>query len=795
MEQMAYEKLGVLYLGRELDGDGDTGRMPFLYKSAHLTTHAAIIGMTGSGKTGLGIGLIEEAIMDDIPSIIIDPKGDMGNLLLTFPDLRPEDFTPWLDPQEAVRKGMDLPAYGARTAENWRQGLADWDQPLERIATLRAKGRMTIYTPGSSAGVGISVLGALTPPSQEVLADLDTLNSLVASTVTSLLTLVDVQGDPLQSREHILLSSLLLHFWRKGEPLSLEQLIGNVVSPPFPAIGVFPLDTFFPQPERMELAMRFNNVMASPAFAGWLTGEPLDIQRLLYTEEGRPRTAIFSIAHLGESERMFFVTLLLSRFIDWMRRQPGTSSLRALLYMDEIFGYFPPTANPPSKKPMLLLLKQARAFGCGVVLATQNPVDLDYKGLSNIGSWFVGRLQTSQDQERVAAGIAGASGGAMSAAEVKQLLGTMKGRQFVLKSAHLDRLVPFATRWVMSFLRGPIGAPEIKRLMADRNRQQAVAAAQPVSRVAMAGDGYGVRPMLSPEIDQCFYLQNMLADEVLFEPWLLAMGRVRFTVAAKNIDELRDVALRIPLAEHLDRIDWQQAEPCAYTLDECVASVPETCRFAPLPQAITSLKNLTGAARLFRDYLYQYERLELLRVPRLKLDSLPGETSGDFTVRLQDILKKNKDEAVAKLERKYGGKQQQLEDQLQRALHRLEKEQIDVKAKTTDTVLSFGVAVIGALFGRKTVSATTMGRAATTVRSAGRVVKEKGDVRRVEEEVRSLEQKLTDVQQEIEKELAAVADLYTPENYPMETVAVKPKKSDIHDLRLALVWEMVPPLG
>ena len=365
---LAYEKLGLFYLGKELPiGEQPTTGLPLLYKSKNLTTHGVIIGMTGSGKTGLGIGLIEEAIMDEVPSIIIDPKGDMANLLLTFPSLEPADFEPWIDPAEASRKNLTTAQMAEKTASNWRQGLSSWGQTGERIETLRAKSTVTVYTPGSSAGVPVSIMASFSAPAEDVLQDQDSLNALVGSATTGLLSLINIDGDPLTSREHILISSILLHHWRNGEDLSLETLIGAIVNPPFDKVGVFGLTSFFPQAERMKLAMLLNNVIASPSFASWLQGQPLDIQNILYGEDGRPNTAIFSIAHLSETERMFFVTLLLNALIGWMRRQQGTSSLKALLYMDEIFGYFPPTGNPPSKKPMLLLLKQARAFGIGVV--------------------------------------------------------------------------------------------------------------------------------------------------------------------------------------------------------------------------------------------------------------------------------------------------------------------------------------------------------------------------------------------------------------------------------------------
>ncbi|SHO47215.1 ATP-binding protein [Desulfopila aestuarii] len=792
MENYAYEKLGLFYLGRELDAAHlAPSPAPLLYKSNNLTTHAAIIGMTGSGKTGLGIALIEEAIMDNIPSIIIDPKGDMGNLLLTFPGLRPDDFQPWIDPKEAARKGLGVEEYAAKTATTWREGLSAWDQGGERIGELKARTEMTIYTPGSTAGVPVSVLGNIAAPTTEVLDDLDTLNSLINSTVTSLLTLIGVQSEPLQSKEHILLSSILLHFWRKGEDLQMEQLIGTIVSPPFDKVGVFPLDTFYPQSERMGLAMSFNNILASPTFSAWLTGEPLDIQRLLYTEEGKPRSAIFSIAHLSESERMFFVTMLLGRFIDWMRRQSGTSSLKALLYMDEIFGYFPPIANPPSKKPMLLLLKQARAYGCGVVLATQNPVDLDYKGLANIGSWFIGRLQTSQDQERVAEGIAGGSGGTLAIGEVKSLLSGMKGRQFLLRSAHLDAPVLFETRWVMSYLRGPIAASDIRMLMAG-SANVTTTVSQPatdgLAESAVPGE-YGSRPVLSPDISQYYAMQNVVSDKVVFEPWLFATGKVRFVNTTKNIDEVRQVGRRIYLSQELRRFDWLEAEETLIKLADCGQSAPEGSQYYPLPAAISGARNLQTFDKGFRDYLYHNERLELQRVAALKLESRPGESVGDFRVRLQDVLREKKAAAVEKLQKSYGIKQQRLEDQLQKAMYRLEKEQLDVKTKTVDTVLSFGVAVVGALFGRKAISTTSISRTASGMRSAGRVVKEKADVQRAKEQMAELQQALKEFSSEIEQQAMAIGEDFAIERYEMEPVMVKPKKSDIYDVEVAILWE------
>lgn len=793
-DKYPFEKLGLLYLGRELDIEsGAPSDLPFLYKNKNLTTHGVIIGMTGSGKTGLGIGLIEEAIMDNVPSIVIDPKGDMGNLLLTFPENRPEDFVPWVDGAEAARKDMSVGDYAAATAKTWKEGLASWGQGPERIAALKAKTTMTIYTPGSSAGVSVSVLRGFMAPDESVLSDTDTLNSLVSATTTSLLALVDISGDPLQSREHILLSSLLLHFWRKGEDLSMEALIGQIVSPPFTKVGVFSLDTFYPQNERMKLAMALNNILASPTFAVWTEGEPLNIQNILYGDDGRPKTAIFSIAHLSDTERMFFVTMLLNQFIGWMRRQRGASSLKALLYMDEILGYFPPTSNPPSKKPMMLLLKQARAFGVGVVLSTQNPVDLDYKGLSNIGTWFVGRLQTRQDQEKVVEGIVGASDGKLERAKVRSLLADMKGRQFLVNSAHLDGPLLFETRWVMSYLKGPISKSDIKTLMKNSRKQPPPATAFTKEKAGetrqVAGES-GLPPVLSKNIEQLYYLHNTVQDQMRFKPRLALVASVRFYNAKRNIDKVIEINNQLHLDASFARPDWESSYGAEYSLDDCVSSPPSKSRYYALPEGFSDLDSLKGLAKSFADHLYQNRKLELYRVAPLRLESDPDEGYAEFTVRVGDVLRERKEKAVEKMEAKYKAKQERLEQRLLRAMAKVEKEQQDVASKTTDSLISFGAAIVGAFFGRKTLSAGNISKAATGMRNVGRVKKEKSDVKRAQQVVADIQVTIDELAMEIEDTVIEIGDEYDIDNFEIETFAVKPRRSDIFDVRLVLVWEM-----
>ena len=454
--------------------------------------------MTGSGKTGLCLSLLEEAAIDGVPAIAIDPKGDIGNLLLTFPDLQAADFQPWVDTGEASRKGQSVEEFASATAETWRKGLAEWNQDGARIQRLRDAAEVAIYTPGSNSGRPLSILRSFTAPDAATSSDATALKERIGSAVAGLLGLLGIDADPIKSREHILLSAILDAAWRKGQGPDLAAIIQAVQKPPFDKVGVFDVESFYPAKERMELALRVNGLLASPGFEAWLEGEALDIQKLLYTDAGKPRISIISIAHLNDAERMFVVTLIANELVAWMRRQSGTTSLRAVFYMDEVFGYFPPSAMPPSKLPLLTLMKQARAFGLGVVLATQNPVDLDYKGLGNAGTWFIGRLQTERDKNRVIEGLLGTeAAGGMDRAGLEALMSSLTQRTFLMRNVHDDAPVLLRTRWALSYLRGPLTLAEIKRLTdgAGRRAPSGPAAAGATARTPSAGHGAGARPL------------------------------------------------------------------------------------------------------------------------------------------------------------------------------------------------------------------------------------------------------------------------------------------------------------
>ncbi len=490
-----YEKLGVFYLGRPYHlAEKKAGEGLFLYDSKDLVTHAVCVGMTGSGKTGLCISVLEEAGMDGIPSIAIDPKGDLTNLLLTFPDLSAADFLPWVNQEDALKKGMSVEDYAAKQADTWRNGLASWGESGERIRRLRQSTSYAIYTPGSTAGIPVSILKSFAAPPPPVLEDEELLRERINTTATSLLGIIGIEADPIKSREHILISTLLDRAWREGRDVDIASLIQQIQTPPMNKVGVMDLESFYPSKDRFALALSLNNLLAAPGFSTWLEGEPLDISSILYTPEGRPRTAVFYIAHLSDSERMFFVSLLLNQVLGWMRTLSGTTSLRAIIYMDEIFGFFPPVANPPSKTPLLTLLKQARAYGVGLMLATQNPVDLDYKGLSNTGTWFIGRLQTERDKARVLEGLEGVAatnGVAWDRQGMEQTLAGLSNRIFLMNNVHDDAPLVFETRWAMSYLRGPLTRSQIKQLM---DPVKAALAGPPAVELAQASLTPGVAP-------------------------------------------------------------------------------------------------------------------------------------------------------------------------------------------------------------------------------------------------------------------------------------------------------------
>jgi hypothetical protein len=809
-----YEKLGVFYLGREYDAArGALLDDLILYDSKDLTTHAVCVGMTGSGKTGLCLALLEEAAIDGIPAICLDPKGDLANLLLTFPGMAASDFRPWVDSSEAARKGLSVDDYAAQTAASWRKGLEQWGEPVERVARLRDAVDLAIYTPGGSSGLSLSVLQSFAPPPAEVMEDATALRDRIGNVVSGLLALLGRDADPLKSREHILLSNVIEHAWRDGGSLDIAGLIAAVQKPPFDKVGAFELETFLPAKERLELAMSLNNLLASPGFAAWMDGEPLDAQRLLFTADGKPRVSILSIAHLDDAERMFIVTLVLNELIGWMRSQSGTSSLRAIFHMDEIFGYFPPTANPPSKTPMLTLLKQGRAFGLGCVLATQNPVDLDYKGLSNTGTWLIGRLQTERDKMRVIDGLESALGSreGFDRASLDKLMSGLTQRVFLMRNVHDDAPVLFQSRWALSYLRGPLTGPEISRLMAERKaaarlanasgsavtpssstlgqpRASASAAQSAPPPATQAPGATSSRPVLPAGVTEYFLPATAGDGALLYKPMVMGLARLHFIDAKLALDQWRTNAYLAPLSDDGTDALWPEASVSPDLKSRLTRNPASNASFASLPGAAMRANSYPAWSKSLSAHLYEHARADVLLCPALKASSAPGESEGDFRSRLALAARERRDAAVAALRAKYAPKLQALDNRERTAQERVAREQSQLSQQKLQTAFSIGASILGAFLGRKTLSATNVNRAASAARSASRIGRESGDVDRADENLDIVRQQRAELQKQFEAETAALERSLDASAAPLTQVQVSPRKSDIAVGEVALVW-------
>jgi len=775
-----FEKLGAFYLGREYDLENRKGRDNLLlYDSKDLVTHAVCVGMTGSGKTGLCMALLEEAAIDGIPALVIDPKGDLANLLLSFPDLAPRDFAPWVNAEDAQRKGLTVEEFAASQAELWKSGLSRWGQDGARIQRLRNAADFAIYTPGSTSGISVSVLKSFGAPSQELIEDREQFRERISGTATALLSLVGIEGDPIQSREHILISSILDASWKQGKDLDLATMIGQIQAPPFQRIGVMDLEAFYPGKDRFKLAMALNNLIASPGFEVWLEGDPLEIGSLLYTPQGKPRIAIFSIAHLSDAERMFFVSLLLNQTLSWMRAQPGTTSLRALLYMDEIFGYFPPVANPPSKTPLLNLLKQARAFGLGVVLATQNPVDLDYKGLANAGTWFIGRLQTDRDKQRLLDGLEGAASGGsgFERGSMETILSGLGNRVFLMNNVHDDGPTVFETRWALSYLRGPMTRTQIKQLMDGRRTVPTASQAVLASSTA--------KPVLPPSIEERFIPARGTAG--VYEPVILGAASVRFVDVKRGVELTRDVVVIAPLSNGPVAVNWEESAEADVGVDELETVPAEGTEFAELPAAATQAKSYKAWSKDFASWIYSSQTGDLFHSPGTEQTSNAGEKEKDFRLRLQQVAREQRDTAVESLRSKYASKIKTIEDRIFRAQQTLAKEQQQASSQKLDSVLNIGMSVLGAVLGggRK----RGLGGISTGARTIGRSYKESQDVGRAEESIERLQQQLQQLQQEVEAQVEQLQASGDPMTEQLEKIQIRPKKTNIRVKWVGLVWK------
>ena len=779
--------------------------------SGDLTTHGVIVGMTGSGKTGLGIVLIEEALSAGVPTLLIDPKGDLTNLCLAFPALAPADFQPWVNEGDAQKAGQSVADFAAAQAKTWTDGLAGWGITPARIAAMRAGAEFTIYTPGSNAGVGLNIIGSLAAPAAGT--DPEIMGDEIEAFVGGLLELVGLEADPLTSREHILLSNLVMNEWVNGRSPDLAMLVGMVQQPPIRKLGVFDLDQFFPPKDRLGFAMRLNGLLASPTFGAWMAGIPLDIDTMLRTHDGKPRCAIVTTGHLGDQERQFVTTLVLGKLVTWMRRQSGTTDLRALLYMDEVAGYLPPTAQPPTKKPIMTLMKQARAFGVGVVLSTQNPVDIDYKAISNAGTWMIGRLQTDRDKQRLLDGMSAASGGV----DVKAVGDTISGlakREFVLRRAGKDQPEVFTTRWAMSYLRGPLTRDQIASLMAPQ-KTLAPAVAATLAAPPPAADGAPV-PRVAPVDADSVTVAPTVADGTpvrwadIAAPWLAQVGAdpagtrweaaIVARVALRHDDEkaafIQDDEYEAVLFPLTEQIDPSTAANVDYD-DRDLREQPPTGVVYRLPNAPIGTKQFF--ARVQRDLIDSLVRsrtVELSTNRELKLFSRPGEAAEAFAQRCLQAADAKGDEETAALRAKYQTKVTTIQQQVRTTEGRAEVLEVEAKGRRNEELLSTAGSILGGLLGgsrsRSSMLGTVFGKAggAATKRTRTQAAGTRLDA--AENKIQSLHQQLDDLEAQVTDEVTAIDQKWASIATDVTTLSVPLERTDVRVTQLALVWLPVP---
>jgi hypothetical protein len=785
----AYEKLGMFYLGKRFDLERG-GRTPdlVLYDSRDLLTHAMCVGMTGSGKTGLGITIIEEAAIDGVPVLAIDPKGDLANLLLTFPDLSTSDFLPWIDPADAAAHNTTVEARAQAEAERWKAGLAEWDEQPDRIARLRAAADVRVYTPGSRSATPLALLSSLRSPGA---GDDEDAAAQIGSTAAALLALAGIDDDGEHGRNQALLGAILGTAPEQGADLA--WLVQQIQRPSFDRIGVLDLETFYPAKQRQELALRFNSLLASPGFGVWLEGDPIDPAHLLFTPEGKPRVAIVSIAHLDDRQRMLVVSMLLNAVLDWTRRQSGTSSLRALVYMDEVFGYLPPVANPPSKLPLLTLLKQARAFGVGVMLATQNPVDLDYKALSNIGTWFLGKLQTERDKARVLDGLEGVAGG-MDRSAIDRTLSALRGRVFLMHDVHEPAPVIFESRWTLSYLRGPLGREELKRLRQAASPMPAQSAGA-ASQVPPSDAGRGPRgaaaavpsrPVVPSGVREVF-LRGDGSAPAHYEPRLYATARVHYVDSKRSIDMTSDVIATVQFDDGPVTVNWDDAAGSDESPDALATEPAGAAEYGHPPAEALDPKRYPQWSRDFSQWVVRARPLQLFSVAALKLTSTPGEDERAFRIRVQQRQRESRDASVDKLRAGYAPKVARLTEKVRQAQDAVGREQQQAQQQTLQTAVSVGATILGAFMGRHAVSMSSLGRATTAARGVSRSMKESGDVARAQERLQEAQQQLQDLQNEMEQEIAALGATEAS----IETTQVAAKKTNVEVRLVALAWSPV----
>jgi Helicase HerA, central domain len=812
----------TFYLGRAYDPIRQTIiDREIRYDPADLTTHAVVTGMTGSGKTGLCVVLLEEAALQGIPAIIIDPKGDLTNLLLHFPDLTPLDFQPWIDADLARRAGKNVEQLAAEASQAWREGLKEWGIPQERILALKNAAQFAVFTPGSDAGIPVSVLSSLAVPEISWNENREVLREKIISTVTALLGLVGYTDiDPLRSREHILLSNIFEHEWSQGKDVELGELVVQVQNPPFEKLGALPVETLFPTKDRMELSLVLNNILAAPAFETWREGQALNIGSMLHTPDGRPRHNIFYLAHLSDEERMFFITLLLSAVETWMRTQSGASSLRAILYMDEIFGYLPPLRNPPSKLPLLRMLKNARAFGLGLLLATQNPVDVDYKALSNAGTWFIGKLQTEQDKNRLLDGLESAAGGISSSRTIfDKLISSLGKRVFLLHDIHAKQPELLQTRSTLNFLAGPITRNQIKDLNTLANADDAIRAQptvvpvmapaptlRPAARPAQSGpptasiQSSSTKPPIPAWIREYFLPQNyslpeafsaaqrtmpaeVMIDGVIYRPTLLASAEVHILDRKHGVDSeiARSVLVKSP--EKRGSIRWEDYPLKTEVLDSIETSPVPQARFSSIDAPLNDVKLMTALQKDFTDWVFRNSSVKARANQTLKVFAGPDISPADFVKACADAARDARDAEIEKKTAQIDRQLKSLEDKLAREERELTQDEDELSHRRVEEAGTHLENITGLFGGRRKAS-----RLSSSLTKRRLTQQAKADVEESVESIKDFNRQIAELQKRREEVIAEINDRWGRVVNEVTEVTIAPKKTDVLVKVFGVAW-------
>ncbi len=793
------------YLGRAYDPINQTVTNEQVdYDPADLTTHAVVTGMTGSGKTGLCIALLEEAALKGIPAIIIDPKGDLTNLLLHFPDLSPDKFKDWIDAEQARRSGKTEKQVASEVADSWRKGLGEWGLDGQDILKLKNSVQFAVYTPGSDSGIPVSVLSSLAAPNVSWDENRELLREKIASTVTALLGLVGYENiDPLRSREHMLLSNIFENAWSQGKNVDFKELILQVQTPPFDKIGAFEVSKLFPEKDRMELAMALNSVLVSSAFEPWLEGRPLDIQTMLYGDGDRPQHSIFYLAHLPENQKMFFVTLLLSAVEMWMRAQNGTSVLRALAYMDEIYGFLPPVSNPSSKAPLLRMLKQARAFGVGMVLGTQNPADIDYKALSNAGTWFIGKLQTEQDKNRLLDGLVNASGG-ISRGEIDGLLSSLEKRVFVMHNIHLKQPVVFQTRWTMNYLAGPQTRNRIGELnqLADFDLEPASVVprvAVALSRGAIKSDTSGAKPFIPAGVKDYFLPNNYnlpkafeVADQrmpvdshvdgFVYRPALIASAQIRILDRKLGVDS---EITRIVLVKTIDKrgvVRWDDNLFNGHSvLDNIETSPWPSTRFGTIDAPLNDAKLMSALEKDFADWIYRNSSVQARANDTLKVYAGPDVSRAEFMRACSDAATKKRDAEIDKETARFDRQLRTLKDRKSREERELREDESELSHRKWEEAGTHLENIFGG--GKR-----ARRRVSTSLSKRRMTEKAKADVEESVDAIEDYEKQIADLEKRREEAVQEINDKWGHVVNDITEVTVTPKKTDVFVNLFGVAW-------